>query len=184
MSARARSSVVELKQTLINERLKDPATQLKIDPRLPKGRPGKRERLDYIIELMVSNRWVTGITGPMLASIWGLAKVTVDKDAAEASRQIGSFSRADREQRKALWLANLESARAKAYRDCRMESVKGLLELEGKAFGFFEPERHSVDVEVSNAAELAERIGEVARRMAGESTGSAPSEDPDGAERR
>jgi len=53
-------------------------------------RPPKGDRIRMIVGLMAAGRWVTGVTGGNLASLWGLHPGTVEKDAAEASRIVRS----------------------------------------------------------------------------------------------
>jgi hypothetical protein len=122
--------------------------------------PSKRERLDYIVGEMVLNRWVTGVTGVQLAKQWKLSQSTLDRDASEASRSVRPMDPAELEQRKALWMANIEAARAEANRRGRMESVKGLLELEGKALGFFEPEKIEVSGNLGDLLRLGLEEGD------------------------
>lgn len=54
----------------------------------PPGCPSKEARVKICIDLMVENRWETGVTGGELAAEWGLHPGTVEHDAAEASRYV------------------------------------------------------------------------------------------------
>src|SRR5690554_1145201 len=112
----------------------------------------KDERVERIIRLMVTGAWVTGKTAPELAAKWKLAPNTVEHDAAEASRRIRDLvDPQERAELKARFLAKLEGVQEAAIKAKRFEAAKGLLELEGKALGHFEPEK----VEVSgNLGEL------------------------------
>ncbi len=55
---------------------------------LPPGAPTKEQRVNHIIGLMVHLEWVTGVTGPELAKLWGVHPGTVEHDACEASRAV------------------------------------------------------------------------------------------------
>lgn len=77
------------------------------------GAPSKRERLRLISDLMTGNRWVTGQTGPALARQWGLSVVTLEKDAAEASRSVRRAVEGDTEIRARI-LAGVQHCIAQA----------------------------------------------------------------------
>ncbi|MFA5569616.1 MAG: hypothetical protein WC972_13320 [Trueperaceae bacterium] len=78
----------------------------------PAPRPPKADRIRTIVGLMAAGRWVTGVTGPNLASVWGLHVGTLEKDAAEASRIVRAT------------VANNEDIRARAV--LTFESIQGL----------------------------------------------------------
>jgi hypothetical protein len=42
------------------------------------------------MDLMIGGRWVTGKSGPMLATLWAMHPGTIDAIAAEASRRVRS----------------------------------------------------------------------------------------------
>lgn len=128
--------------------------------RQPLGEPeqplDKAGRIQFIVELMAGNQWVTGITGPKLAYMWNLSVDTLKKDAAEASRFFLT-SEDDREELKKRWRAKLESAQDKAMTMGRIEALSSLLKLEGDNLGVFEAQK--VDVTVTGSDEqLAARV--------------------------
>lgn len=128
--------------------------------RIPLGEPekplDKAGRVQFIIELMAGNRWVTGITGPKLAYMWNLSVESLKKDAAEASRFFLT-SNEDREELKKRWRAKLEAAQDAAMEKGRLEALSSLLKLEGDNLGVFEAQK--VDVTVTGSDEqLAARI--------------------------
>ena len=110
------------------------------DPSAREEKVEKSKRVAHIAELMAGGQWVTGVTARGLAIEWGIHYDTVKKDAAEASRRFKEDPE-EREDRKARWLAKLESAQANARHRGRCEAEARFLELEAKARGFFEPER-------------------------------------------
>lgn len=107
---------------------------------------------------MAANNWVTGITFRELAEEWGIHPDTVKKDAAEASR---SFEVSDEERatRKAQWLARLESATENARKLKRCEAEARFLELQGKAEGFFEPQKVELSGSLGDLLSLATGSG-------------------------
>ncbi len=128
--------------------------------REPLGEPekplDKAGRVQFIVELMAGNRWVTGITGPKLAYMWNLNADTLKRDAAEASRFFLT-SEDDREELKKRWRAKLEAAQDSAMEKGRIEALASLLKLEGDNLGVFEAQK--VDVTVTGSDEqLAARI--------------------------
>lgn len=117
--------------------------------------PEKSERIDAIVDLMVTGHWVTGKTGPQLAKEWGLALDTVERDSAEASRRVKSLiNPQEREELKARFLAKLEGVLSASLSAGRFEAAKGILELEGKALGHFEPEKVEVSGNLSELLQL------------------------------
>jgi hypothetical protein len=54
----------------------------------PPGCPTKEQRIVHIINLMARLEWVTGVTSPELAELWGCNPGTVEHDACEASRAV------------------------------------------------------------------------------------------------
>lgn len=118
-------------------------------------RLSKEERVEHVIGLMVSGRWVTGKTAPELARKWGLKPNTVEHDAAEASRRIRDLvDPQERAELKARFLAKLEGVLDAAIKARRFEAAKGILELEGKALGHFEPEKVEVSGNLSELLQL------------------------------
>lgn len=104
--------------------------------------PAKGERIQQIVDLMVSGLWVTGKSGPELAKSWGLAVNTVERDSAEASRHIQSLMNPqERAERKAIFLAKLEGAQSAALKAGEYSAAARFMELEGKTLGHFEPEK-------------------------------------------
>lgn len=89
---------------------------------------------------MAEGDWVTGVTYRGLADDWGLHPDTVMKDAAEASRAF-AVPEEERAARRERWLAQIEDAKKNARRLNKPEAEARLLELQGKAEGFFEPEK-------------------------------------------
>jgi hypothetical protein len=112
----------------------------------PGARPAsKADRVAYFADLMAKNEFITGVTGPQCARAWGLSEETISKDTAEASR-LFAVKPEQHEERRARWLAKLEGAQLDARKLKRHEALGRLLELEGKAHGFFEAEKHEVKV--------------------------------------
>lgn len=104
---------------------------------------------------MVSGLWVTGKTAPELAKEWGFAPNTVEHDAAEASRRIRDLiDPQERAEMKARYLAKLEGVLSASISAGRFEAAKGILELEGKALGHFEPEKVEVSGNLSELLQL------------------------------
>lgn len=118
-------------------------------------RLSKEERVEHVIGLMVSGLWVTGKTAPELAKEWGFAPNTVEHDAAEASRRIRDLiDPQERAEMKARYLAKLEGVLSASISAGRFEAAKGILELEGKALGHFEPEKVEVSGNLSELLQL------------------------------
>jgi hypothetical protein len=109
------------------------------------GTPDKADRVKFFAELMSRNEFITGVTAKTQARVWGIHEDTAAKDAAEASR-LFAVKPEDHEERRARWLAKLEGAQLDARKLARHEALGRLLELEGKAHGFFEAEKHEVKV--------------------------------------
>lgn len=120
--------------------------------------PSKADRVRIIAEMMANGEWVTGVTFLELAQRWGIHPDTVKKDSAEASRsfQVSDEERADR---KARWLAQLESATSNARRLKRCEAEARFLELQGKAEGFFEPQKVELSGSLGDLLSLATGAG-------------------------
>jgi hypothetical protein len=114
----------------------------------------KGERVRLIAERMAKGEWVTGITFRELAAEWGIHPDTVKKDAAEASRSF-EVSDEERASRKAQWLAKIESATENARRLERCEAEARFLELQGKAEGFFEPQKVELSGSLGDLLSLA-----------------------------
>lgn len=115
----------------------------------------KAERIDRIIEMMVDGEWVTGKSAPHLAKEWGLSTNTIERDSAEASRRIRDLvTPQEREELKARYLAKLEGVLSQALARGKFEAAKGILELEGKALGHFEPEKVEVSGNLSDLLQL------------------------------
>jgi len=58
------------------------------DQKTPDGCPTKAERVEQMRQLMLAGRWVNGKTTAQLATKWGRARKTLDRESAEASRSI------------------------------------------------------------------------------------------------
>jgi hypothetical protein len=143
------------KKSKAGEREANPSGQRAREDKTLNTAPAKTERIDAIMDLMVSGRWVTGRTGRLLASEWGLALDTVERDSAEASRRIRTLvNEQEREELKARFLAKLEGVLEQSLSCGRFEAAKGILELEGKALGHFEPEKVEVSGNLSELLQL------------------------------
>jgi hypothetical protein len=127
-------------------------------PRVATPAPPKAERVRTIIEMMAGGEWVTGLTFLQLAEQWSLHPDTVKKDAAEASRSF-EVSDEERASRKARWLAKVESATENARRLKRCEAEARFLELQGKAEGFFEPQKVELSGSLGDLLSLATGSG-------------------------
>lgn len=115
----------------------------------------KVQRIDHIIRMMVDGEWVTGKSAPRLAKEWNLSTNTIERDSAEASRRIRDLvTPQEREELKARYLAKLEGVLARALESGKFEAAKGILELEGKALGHFEPEKVEVSGNLSDLLQL------------------------------
>ncbi len=107
---------------------------------------------------MACGDWVTGITFRELAAEWGLNPDTVKKDAAEASRSF-AVPEEERAARRSRWLVQIEDAKKNARRLNKPEAEARLLELQGKAEGFFEPEKFELSGSLGDLLALATGAG-------------------------
>lgn len=115
----------------------------------------KDQRIQHIITMMVTGVWVTGQSAPALAHEWGLSPKTIEGDSAEASRRIKhAFTEQDREELRARFVGKLEGVLKAALQAGRFEAAKGILELEGKALGHFEPEKLEVSGNLSDLLQI------------------------------
>jgi hypothetical protein len=120
--------------------------------------PKKRERVKHLIRMMRENRYVRHLTIDELAAEWGLSPRTVEDDVSAAAR---SFEEDDDEKRlgKALWLEQIRSAAQRADGASQGHVVARLLELEGKAKGYFEPQKVEISGSLGQLLSLATGSG-------------------------
>lgn len=117
-----------------------------------KKRLTKQERIAEIRKIMAGLQWITGRSAPELAKKWGYTVDTIERDAAEASRSLQGDE--DRDEARKLWRMKVSNAQALAAKTGRYEAVKGLLDLEGKALGIYEAEKHEVNWSLGDLLEL------------------------------
>jgi hypothetical protein len=142
-------------------------------------RPTLDERQAFFAAEMLANRFITGVTVKQYAAQWGLHIDTVKRDAAAASKLFRADPK-EADDRKSRGLAKLEGAQEAARAAGRHEAVKGLLELEAKAGGYMEPEKHEhTHLNADARAALLERI---AGSIASETPAGEAGEDHPGAE--
>ncbi len=125
----------------------------------------KAQRLRMITLLMAANQWVTGITGGEMADHLGFSLESINKDATEASRMFLEDPELAQE-RKAVWIAKIQSAQGTARSANRLDSLSRLLELEGKGQGFLEPAKIEVTGKEGEPIEIDARDGLV-EKLAG-----------------
>jgi hypothetical protein len=103
---------------------------------------------------MRANRYVRNVSIAEASERWGLSPNTVKTDAMEAAR---SFEESDEEKvaGKALWLQRIRDAAAQASKLEQPRAVSSLLELEGKAKGYFEPQKVELSGSLGDLLSLA-----------------------------
>lgn len=116
--------------------------------------PPKRKRVLHFIQLFRENRYVKHLTLARLAEEWGLSERTLEADVHEASR---SFEQTDEEKAvgKSIWLEQVRSAAANARELERCEAEARFLELQGKAEGFFGPQKVELSGSLGDLLSLA-----------------------------
>jgi hypothetical protein len=120
----------------------------------------KLERIGHIEEMMVTNRWRTGLTGPELAAEWRVSPKTVEGYSAEASRRIQlHFDPAERRKLKALWLANVHAAQRECREQGDMTALRGMLDLEARALGHYEADKVQVSGNLGDLLQLGLAAG-------------------------
>jgi hypothetical protein len=101
---------------------------------LQRKAPAREIRLRKIVDLMLEQQWVKGVTAAELATEWGLEVNTVEHDASDASRYIGMCLDADEVKR------------------------HGMVQLRRIASGFDAAAVRAVEIALKVTGNLAERV--------------------------
>lgn len=120
--------------------------------------PPKDERVRRLIQIIRDNEYVKNVTTVELAREWGLSPRTVEQDAAEAARTFREPEE-EREQSRAIWVEQVRSAAQNARKLKRCEAEARFLELEGKAKGYFEPQKVEISGSLGELLSLATGAG-------------------------
>lgn len=126
--------------------------------RTAKALPTRRERVEKIVGLMAGGRWVTGVTGPKLAALWGLSPATLRVDSAEASRRLRLDPEEEQQKRHQL-VAILETAVSVAAEKRDAASMTRAALGQAEILGLL-TQKHEVKVAESTPAEAARLVRE------------------------
>lgn len=120
------------------------------------NRKSRRDRINFIADLMAELEWERGKTGPILAEVWGLSLKSVEGDAAEASRRVTS----DPNEARRDITAGCRKLFREAVQGGNAKDAKAVGELWATVSGAKTPEEHVVMTTTANPAEAARLVRE------------------------
>jgi hypothetical protein len=122
----------------------------------------KEQCIREIMDIMVRNEWVRGVTGPRLAPVYGRSESTLRDYAAEASNRL-KFTDEEIDDIRAQWHAKVIGAQVEARRSKQFRALGQLLQLEGTALGLLDRNlEREIDAELRAELEvILDVIGEV-----------------------
>lgn len=98
----------------------------KQDPaRSPTAPANRAERVEACMAIMRTGDWKRGVTGPELATAWGMARTTLDDIAAEAWRRVQAEV-VDKPRIQVFALTKLERIAKASMRDARRSDKPGM----------------------------------------------------------